>query len=76
MIKIIIAETGSQYEYPMSKFVSSTSLKKAVNLLETIEKDHSIAKENQVILRQVDGRQLEEHMNLEDFIEKVININS
>jgi len=74
MINIILAENGSLYEFPLSKFVNDISLKRPNSLLDYIEKEFGIERANQVIFRGEDGKMLEPNMNLEDYFEKVTDV--
>jgi hypothetical protein len=71
-INIILTDDGSLHEYPYNKFVSPIGLKKAPFLIDFIEKEFGINKNNQLILRNEDGKQLESSMNLEEFFQKVM----
>ena len=70
-VTLIFSENGSLTQFPLSNFTSSPYLKHQNAFMKFIEKEFNIPKSNQVILRAEDGKQLEPHMNLSDFLEKV-----
>ena len=70
-ISLIFPESGSLFEYPISKFVSPFCLQKPITLMELIERKHGIPQVDQVILREADGKQLESSMDLKDYFEHV-----
>ena len=70
-ITVILAENGSLYEYPYIKFVSPIGLKRGNFLTEFVEKEYGVSRANQFILRNDDGKQLDQNVTLEDFFRKV-----
>ena len=70
-VTLIFPENGSTAQFPLADFTSSPYLKHQNAFMKFIEKEFNIPKSNQVILRAEDGKQLEPHMNLSDFLEKV-----
>ena len=70
-ISIVIAENGTVSDHLVSKFLPSIGVKKGASLMDYIQKEYGVEKDQQVILRAEDGKQLDANTLLDEYFERV-----